>query len=60
MPNDLYYFGVLVLLFGGFLANTGRFEFFGLWVLVLGLLVGTVGILQDRIPVQAETAPETE
>ena len=47
MTDGFYRFGLLLLLFGGFLAtdSTGTFAEWGIWLMVAGLGIGTVGIL---------------
>ena len=47
MSDGFYRFGLLLLLFGGFLAtnSTGGFGELGVWLMIAGVSIGTVGIL---------------
>lgn len=56
MASSAYKLGLLLVLFGGFLAlnSTGEAAGWGIWTMVLGLLIGVVGILQSSI-----TPPES-
>ncbi|WP_435068433.1 hypothetical protein [Haloplanus sp. C73] len=47
-----YRFGILLLLFGGFLSlsSTGLFSDIGLWALFAGALIGVLGLLRSGLP----------
>lgn len=49
--NATYYFGLLLLVFGGFLAlnSTGLFADLGIGALFLGLVVGTLGLVRTGL-----------
>ncbi|WP_175542158.1 hypothetical protein [Natrinema hispanicum] len=52
--NELYYFGLLLLLSGGFLAlnSTGIVSAIGVGALFSGTLIGVLGLLQSRLSKQ--------
>lgn len=50
--NATYHFGLLLLIFGGFLtlSSTEFGTVVGLWSLVIGLLVGVLGVIRSGLP----------
>lgn len=49
--NEMYYFGLLLLVFGGFLTLNGSEigSVIGLWGLIIGFLVGILGLLRSGL-----------
>ncbi|WP_161606519.1 hypothetical protein [Halorubrum distributum] len=47
----LYRFGVLVVVFGGFLAlnSTGFYATVGIYSMLIGFLIGIIGLLQPSL-----------
>ena len=52
MSNATYRFGLLLMIFGGFLASnsSGQFAGVGIGALFAGLAIGVVGLLQSGLP----------
>ena len=48
----LYRFGVLVVVFGGFLAlnSTGFYASVGIYATFIGFLIGVIGLIQSSLP----------
>jgi len=49
--NPTYYFGLLLVVFGGFLAlnSTGQFSSIGIGALFVGFLVGILGVVRTGL-----------